>query len=219
MRLGGNNILVENCTSDARNFGFRLRLSTEEKAAGFLSNDNCRRACTVPFSYYCDHRAILRKPAENIVIRNFHTTQTKELIRLEFTGLHRWCCNRSLREITFENCSFQNLERAGMLWGDPNEKVICRFKNCTIVCKEGCEKEPILVAANFEELLFEDCTFEGWEAPTLLVGTDEPVKILRSTPIQIKKVSAKECMDGHPWGVVPEDREAGRTFRLSSDQA
>ncbi len=212
LRLGGNNILVENCNSKERNFGFRKHLSDEEKIRGELTGDHCRKETIVPFSYYCDHRATLRKPAENIVIRNCHFAQARELIRLEFDGLHRWCCNRSLRSITFENCSVGDIIRAGMMWGDEKEKVTCIFRNVKISCRKGHEKEPLFVAGNFEKIVFEDCTIEGYENPHILAATDDVVEVIRSTPIQVKKASRDQCLDIHPWGIVPEDRAAGRTF-------
>ena len=45
----------------------------------------------------------MRKTPEKIVIRNCRFEQTRETIRLEFTGLNRWCRQKALKEITFEN--------------------------------------------------------------------------------------------------------------------
>ena len=213
LRFGGNNVLVENCRSDKQRFGFRNGLSDEEKRNGELSTLTCRREMTTPFSYYCDHRAVLRKPAENITIRNCHFATAKELIRLEFDGLHRWCCNRSLRQIRFEDCSFGGMMRPGMLWSYEDEKVTCHFKNVKISAREGYEKEPLFVAANFDKLIFEDCTIEGYEDPTILVATDDVVEVINSTPVHVKKATQDECLDTHPWGIVPEDRAAGKRFR------
>lgn len=205
LRLGGNNILVENCISDNRGFGSRLRLSLEEKQQGVLSNEKCRHESHTAFAYYCDHRAKLRKPAENIVIRGCHFAQENELMRLEFTGLHRWCCNRSLRSITFEDCSFAGLTISGMLWGDAGEKVTCLFKNCKISAKPGKGIKPLLVAGNFKKLTFENCTIEGYAEPTILLGTDDPVEIIHSTPITLKKATFAECIKAHSQGIASED--------------
>ena len=76
----------------------------EEKIKGSLSDPNGRHECRAVFSYYCDFRADLRKTPEKIVIRNCRFEQTRETMRLEFTGLNRWCRQRGLKEITFENC-------------------------------------------------------------------------------------------------------------------
>ena len=213
VRFGGNNVLIENCRSGESEFGFRNNLSPEKKAMGALTGPECRHESNASFSYYCDHRAVLRKPAENIVIRNCHFGLAKEMVRLEFDGLHRWCCNRSLKSITFENCSFENLLRPGMLWGDENEKFTCHFKNVKITARKDYAHEALFVAANFDKIIFEDCVVEGYADPTIMVATDDKVEFIRSTPIKIQKSTQEECLDAHPWGVVPEDRKNGRRFR------
>ena len=212
LRFGGNNVLVENCVSDERRFAGRLRLSLEDKICGELTNASLRHESHTAFSYYCDHRADLRKPAENIVIRNCRFDQERELIRLEFDGLHRWCCNRSLRSIRFEDCQISDLIATGMLWGDANEKVICCFKNTTISCREGYGDVPLLAAGNFEKLTFEDCRIEGYNNPTILAGTDDPVEVIRSTPITVKKATQEECIAAHPTGLASQD--VGKNLRF-----
>jgi hypothetical protein len=107
---------------------------------------------------------------------------------------HVWCCNRSLRQITFENCYFGDLIRAGMLWGDENEKVTCTYKNCTIACREGCGKEPLFVAANYEKIVFEDCRLEGYEDPHILSATEGNVELIRSTPIRVQRLPGRSAL-------------------------
>lgn len=212
-RFGGNNVLFENCHSDKENnFGFRLRLSDEKKIHGHLSDDTVRHEASAAFSYYCDFRADVRKPTE-IVIRNCDFTQTKEIIRLEFTGIHRWCCNRSLKKIVFENCRFGELIKTGMLWGDAEEKVTCHFKNVTFAAKKGYEKVPMLAAGNFEAIIFEDCTMEGYEEPTILMGTNDKVEIIRSTPVTLKPSNLEECLIAHPDGLASQDVGKNLSFR------
>jgi len=129
-------------------------------------------------------------------------------MRLEFTGLNRWCRQIALKEITFENCFIDGLCRAGMLWGDAEDKVICRFKNVTFKFKEGTENFPILAVGNVEKLLFEDCTFVGDVKPVVFVGTDdlENIEVVRSGDIELKKVSFAECLEVHPSGIAQDDQ-------------
>ncbi len=215
-RVGGNNILIENCNSLERplRFPIRFHMSDEEKKSGANTgkNEKIRHDMIVSFSYYCDNRAKLRKPAENIVIKNCSIAQARELLRLEFDGLHRWCCNRSLRSITFENCSVSEIIRPGMLWGDENEKVTCHLKNVTIRAKEGVENFPLFVAANFDKIIFENCTVEGWEDPQIWVASEGIVEQIASTPITVKKATWDQCIEAHPWGIAPQDKGKKRTF-------
>lgn len=208
LRIGGNNFLVENCVSDKRDFGQRLGLSLEKKQRGSISDESCRHESHAIFSYYCDFRAKLRKAPENIVIRNCHFSQARELMRLEFTGLNRWCRQRALKEITFENCYIGDLYCTGMLWGDAEDKVICRFKNVTFECREGMGHVPMMGVGNVEKLLFEDCTFKGYDKPTFLVGTDdiENIESVRSGELNLKPSTLEECIEAHPTGIASQDK-------------
>jgi len=208
LRVGGNNFLVENCVSDERNFGPRGVMPLEDKIKGTATNVDGRHECRAVFAYYCDFRADVRRSPENIVIRNCRFEQVRETVRLEFTGLNRWCRQRALKEITFENCYMGDLYYTGMLWGDAEDKVICRFKNVTFASREGMGHVPLLAVGNVEKLLFEDCTFEGYEKPILLIGTDdmEAIEVVRSGEMELKKTTFEECVEAHPGGIALLDR-------------
>ncbi len=209
LRIGGNNFVVEDCTSIERNFGQRLGLTVENKEKNRMSDETCRHESHSVFSYYCDFRAILRKKPENIVIKNCHFAQARELMRLEFTGLNRWCRQCGLKEITFENCFIGDLYHTGMLWGDAEEKVTCRFKNVTFACREGMDHIPLLAMGNIKELIFEDCKFEGFrQKPVFLLGTEdqECIKVIRSDEIEVKRSTFEECVAAHPGGVASQDK-------------
>lgn len=217
LRLGGNNILVENCVSDERRFGSRLRLTDEEKILGELTNERVRHESHAPFSYYCDGRADPRRQPGNIVIRNCHFMQEHELMRLEFTGLHRWCSNRSLRSFTFEDCSICDLIDPGMIWGDENEKVIAHFKNVKIACRPGAENQIIAIAGNFEKLVFENCTFEGYTDPTIWVGTDDEVEFIGTAPVKVEKKTQDECFARRGnLGLASQDYGKGLKFDINT---
>ena len=222
LRFGGNNVLVENCVSDERNFGPRGGLSMEDKIMGVHSNPNMRHESRAAFSYFCDFRVDVRKTPENIVFRNCRFEQIREIMRLEFTGLNRWCAQKSLKEVTFENCYMGDLYYTGMLWGDAEDKVTCRFKNVTFACREGMDHVPLLAVGNVEKLIFEDCTFEGFsKKPTLLVGTDdmENIEVVRSGEIELKKATFEECILAHPGGVAWLDQGKLLFWNLKDENA
>ena len=196
--------MFENCTSGDSGFGHRRSLPDEAKINGWLTNATSRHVVQAPFSYYCDHRATPRRTPEQITIRNSTFSNCCELIRVEYDGLHQWCCNRPLRQITYENCSVEGLYQTGMVWSDENERITCHFKNLHISCREDCKHLPLLVAGNFDRLIFEDCVIEGYTSPTVLIGTDGgTVDVIRSTPITVNRVSFEECLEAHPHGIVP----------------
>lgn len=215
LRLGGNNILVENCVSDERNWGGRSGMDDEDHIKGLPSTPKTRHESHAVFSYFCDFRMKVRKPPENIVIRNCKFGQHRELIRLEFTGKHRWCCQRSLRNFLFENCTIDNIARTGMLWGDPEEKVTCHYKNVKITAREGQADRPLLVAGNVEALIFEDCTIEGFENPVILLGSeDDKVEFIRTQPVPLGKVSLEDALVLHKGGIAAIDQGKNLNFKL-----
>ena len=112
-----------------------------------------------------------------------------------------------MKKITFENCYMGDLCQTGMLWGDAEDKVICHFKNVTFACREGTEDVPLLAAGNVEKLLFEDCTFEGYTTPCILLGTDdaENIEVVRSGEIHVQKASFEDCILAHPGGIAKND--------------
>lgn len=208
LRIGGNNILVENCVSKDRNFGTRRWLADEKKKAGEVTDASCNHESHTAFSYYCDYRwGELRKPAENIVIRGCRFEQEHELIRVEYDGRHRFCRNRGLRSLTLEDCYIGDLIHTGMVWGKDIEKITCHFKNVHIACRAGAEDTIMLVAGNFDRLIFENCTIDGYNDPTILVGTDDldKVEIIGGTPITVKKATKEECLAAHPGGISSAD--------------
>ena len=207
VRFGGNNVLIENCISNERNFGSRRWMSEEEKKMGNLTSERDRHESHTSFSYYCDYRTVIRKTPGNIVIRNCHFAQEHELIRVEYDGRHRYCRNRGLKDLTLENCSVGDICKTGMLWGKDVEKLTCYFRNVKISCRKGFEDIPMLVAGNFDKIVFENCEIEGFSNPTILVGTDgaENIEVINSTPITVKKATVKECFDAHPGGVSSAD--------------
>lgn len=220
IRFGGNNVIIENCkTTEKRlSFSHRRALSEEQRKLASMKNlDETRRDMTVVYSYYCDRRADPRKDPE-IVIKDCHFVSARDFVRLEFTGDHIWCCNRSLKSFTMENCVIEDIIRPGMMWGDAKEKVHCHFKNVTLRAKKGYGKEPLFVAANFEKIIFENCRLEGFEDPTILVATDDVIEQINSTPITIKKATRAECMEAHPWGNIGEDPTLNKIYLKDKSQ-
>ncbi len=82
----------------------------------------------------------------------------------------------------------------------------------TIRVKDGSEPFPLFVAANFDKIIFENCTVEGTDEPRIRIANDGVVEQINSTPIAVKKATWDECIEAHPWGIAPQDRGKNRTF-------
>ena len=113
IRFGGTDVLIENCRGIApSSYGFRGWLSKEDKAIGAPTNEKCRHSMHTPFLYYCDFRlGDLRNPAGNITVRNCRFDNPDSLFLHPFDK--KWCSNRGLNSIVFEDCEILGLSLPG----------------------------------------------------------------------------------------------------------
>lgn len=176
-RFGGNNVLIEDCRSTLPGFGFRGSIPKDQRKDARLTDETARHISHTPFLYYCDFRAEIRRTPGDILLRNCRFEGVRKLFRLEFDGEHKWCCNRSLSSIAFENCEFLNLDAEGTLHGDEKEPVTFRMKNCRITKKAGAADFPLLVCTNFRAVEMEKVTVEGFQDPYILCRTPGKVQL------------------------------------------
>ena len=167
-RFGARDMLVENCRSVApATYGFRGSLSMEEKRNRVDTTESCRHSCHNVFLYYCDNRADVRKTPGNILIRNCTFENPDTVMRLPFG--HRWCCNRSLSDITFENCAITGIRIPITINAPAEEPLSLTLRNCTITPCEGYEKMPIFQGENVESIDAQGTSFTGFFNPCVPV--------------------------------------------------
>ena len=166
-RFGGTDVLVENCRSGAATYGFRGRLSKEEKENRMPTGENQIRTSHYAFLYYCDNRANVRKTPGNILIRNCQFASLDAIVGLPFG--HMWCCNRSLRDITFENCVFDGLCYPMQLICPEEEPLTLRLRECTVIARKGFEQIAFLTGKNVAAVETERVSFINMENPSVTV--------------------------------------------------
>lgn len=168
-RFGGTDVLVEDCRSGAATYGFRGRLSKEEKKNRMPTGEKQIRTSHYAFLYYCDNRANVRKTPGNILIRNCQFASLDAIVGLPFG--HMWCCNRSLRDITFENCVFDGLCYPMQLTCPEEEPLTLRLRDCTVIAREGFEQIAFLTGKNVAAVETERVSFPNMANPTVTVET------------------------------------------------
>lgn len=185
MRFGGNNVLVENCRSIAPSrFGFRGSLSKEKRALSAPVDETCRHSMHTPFKYYCDFRADIRKTPGDILIRNCEFINPDAVFQLEFDGAHRWCCNRSLSSIVFENCSFTGVCKPLLIHGDANEPLDFTLRNVQISAREGFGDAQFMAATNYSRITMENVTVSGYDDPEMLLHTKGEICLTNTTDLR-----------------------------------
>lgn len=161
LRFGGTNVLVEDCRGFAPGrYAFRGSMTPWEKQNRLATGESHRRNCRNVFLYYCDYRAAIRHTPGNIIFRNCHFKNPDSIMRLPFG--HKWCCNRSLADITFENCVFDGI-CAPMELDCPKQEPLkeVRLKDCTVAGREGFAHINFLTGTHIEKIELENVIFKN----------------------------------------------------------
>lgn len=162
-RFGGTHVRIENCESrPASIYAFRGSLSDEEKKARVRAEIGKHRdLCKSIFLYYCDMRAVIRETPGDILIKNCRFGKSGKLFHLPFG--HKWTCNRSLDNITYENCVFEDVLDPIVADCPDSETLAITLKNCTVKAREGAEDHPFLSGKNVRSMTLENVTVEGFD--------------------------------------------------------
>lgn len=175
-RFGATDMIVENCKGVApATYGFRGSLSMEEKKKRADTTAACRHSCHNAFLYYCDNRAAIRQTPGNIVIRNCEFNNPDAVMRLPFG--HKWCCNRSLADITFENCIFHGVCLPMQLDCPEEEPMELRMKDCTVTPREGCEQINFIVGKNVKSIELERVLPKGFSDLQIICNPETAITI------------------------------------------
>lgn len=186
LRFGGADVVIENCKGFAPSrYGHRYGLSNEKRRERAATDENCRHNCHNSFLYYCDNRAKIRKTPGNILIKNCHFKNPDAIINLPFG--HVWCCNRSLHDLTYENCVFDGLNLPSVLSCPENEPLTLTLTDCTAIAREGFDNFNLFEAINCESINLNNFTSKGFSNPTILCKTDVKININGGTKITVIK--------------------------------
>ena len=177
LRFGAADMLVENCRGAATStYGFRYTLTEQEKKdRAPTTKEHIRNAHNV-FLYYCDNRARIRKTPGNILIRSCHFQSPKTMIRLPFG--HVWCCNRSLADITFQNCIFEGTVEPSLLQCPEDEQLTLRMIDCTVTPAKGHEDIPFIKGENVAGIQLTRTDLCGFTNPRILCNPQPKIDII-----------------------------------------
>ena len=187
LRFGGTNVLVENCHAyPPTHYGFRGKLSHEDRIEGnqSLPDPVCPEALNA-FLYYCDGRSKVRRTPGSIVIRNCTFKGLKRVFRMPFG--HKWCCNRSLADITFEGCTFEDVSMASASSSEEGMPLSFCIKDSTVIARKGCEEIAFAEMQDCKELSLENVTLENFNDPRVVCSKDCNVTIYNTSPLRVER--------------------------------
>nr|MBQ4317910.1 hypothetical protein [Clostridia bacterium] len=151
---------------------FRGSLPAEKRATSASTGPDERHNMLTFFLYYCDFRAVIRRTPGDIVVRNCKAVNCDSLFALQYDGKHKWCCNRSLSSIHFENCDISGVCKPIIIYGDAEEPLTFELCDSSLSARDGYSGMPVVDSRNFDTVLFENVTLDGYSAPTIDVHTD-----------------------------------------------
>jgi len=178
IRFGGADCLFERCrTSATPSYLHRYVLTEDEKRRAVNKPAPADGQAYGGFIYYCDTRWTLRHRPGNIVVRDCTFARPRKFLSVNFDGRHIWCCNRPLASVTFENCSFLDLDRGADVYGGEEDPIAITFRNCRFTASTKGKNQPLGSFYNFSELVFDACRYEGYAKPTLVTRSRGKVAI------------------------------------------
>ena len=167
LRFGGTNVLVEDCKGVApATYGHRYTLSLEEKQARAATTEASRRNCLNVFLYYCDNRAEIRQTPGKILFRRCGFKGVDAVMRLPFG--HVWCCNRSLADIVFEDCRFEDVCKPMRLTCPAEEPLSLSVRDCLITAREGFAEIPLIEGEHVAKIELERVSLRGFQNAAIL---------------------------------------------------
>ena len=176
-RFGGTRVLIENCESrPASVYAFRGSLSDEEKKNRVQAEIGKHRDLNKSiFLYYCDMRAKIRETPGDILIKDCRFGKCLKALHLPFG--HIWTCNRSLDNITFENCVFEDLFEPIRTDSPENEPLSVTMKHCTVSAREGAEHNAFAAGKNLRSITLKDVKIKGFDNTDILYDSDPKICI------------------------------------------
>lgn len=168
LRIGGNHYRISKCYFHGPGrYGFRGSMSLEDKKAGKTAlADNSRVNMVAVFSYYCDARYQLRKPAAHIMIEDCLIENCGELIDYGFTIPDRkWQKYAPLEDITFKRVIVKGLDKTSHLYAPTDAPLKVAFYDCKL---ELLEKN-FAIAEHCGRIHFENVEISGVQDPVITV--------------------------------------------------
>ena len=185
-RFGGTDVVIENCKCSHSKYACRGGLPLEKKVAGELCLSNPESAESITaFLYYCDYRARIRKTPGNILVRNCSFVRMKKLFNMPFG--HRWTCNRSLADITFEDCLFDGVRAPITASADPQTPFKLCIKDSTVIARKGSEDIAFADLQDCNELILENVTLKNFNNPRVKCPKDCILTTNQTTALLIER--------------------------------
>ena len=134
-RIGGNDVLVEDCEGSAPGrYPWRHSLTQTEKEQGLNSETGGRRTTLSIFTFHSGRAT--KRVSTGIVFRNCRFSGAEEFMHYNLSGNERWQCGPGLGDVTFENVVADAVKQPLCAYSARGTPLDIVFRNCRIGFRE-----------------------------------------------------------------------------------
>ena len=161
-RIGGRNVLIENCiTKEPCDYPFRGSLTAEEKARGAYESASARKRAHSYFTYFVDQTRDLRTMPGNIIMRNCKVNGADKFLRLNLSGTETWQKGVPPEDITFENIVIEDAGDCLTACGNNKELFNLTLKNIDFTPRKGCEEKGFIILDGYDKVCLENISLHN----------------------------------------------------------
>ncbi len=168
-RLGGANILIENCDAyGPSEYPFRGSLTADEKKNMVADTPNTRKNLASFFTYMVDKSRILRCKPVNIKIKNCRVNRADRFFRLNLSGTEKWQVGPAPDGVILEDIICENVKHWIVAYGAPDSPLGLKMKNITYSADPEYSDMALMHCGNYDRIELENITVKGLSANTLI---------------------------------------------------
>jgi len=197
-RLGGTNVLVEDCKAWVPAiYGHRYTMSREGQAAMLPTNEHHRHTTLSFFTYFSDTCLPIPVEPGNMVFKNCTVDGTERFYQFNFSGSDPWQKGTGVKNVRFENMKVTNIAMPIVVYADPSLPTVLEMLDVEYSLRPGYENTEPIQAGNFERLSFRHVTFRNTKNKALITAWGQQ-GILETDRLNV---------EGNPALLVNADRE------------
>ena len=169
-RIGGRNVLIENCTTkEPCDYPFRGNLTDEAKANGANDSPDARKRAHSYFTYFVDQTRELRAKPGNIIIRNCTVSGADRLLRLNLSGVETWQKGVPPEDLTLENIKADDAGHWLNAYGNNgNDLFNLTLKNIDFTMRDGCEDRGFIMLGGYNKVCLENISLHNVKSKKLI---------------------------------------------------
>ena len=170
LRLGGTNVLVEDCKAwTPAIYGHRYTMTKEEQAAMMPTNEKHRHTTLGFLTYLSDLGVPMQAEPGNMILRNITVDGHDRFYQFNFSGSDKWQKGTGVKNVRFENMKVSNIHMPIVAYAEESLPTVMEMRNVDFSFAPDCpaDMDPIQ-AGNFERLSFHNVSFHNVGADHLI---------------------------------------------------